>query len=296
MRAINMRKSHRSLRKDKRAASPAISTVILMAAGVAMILVAMTYANNTLILKMAENEYNTNKQFMQTTGQQIDDLAWAVGRTQTVSYSSKYGNVKFQEVALNYTFQVHTPAGDWQNLNLSGTTGIILYNVPVGYYSLGNNSFARVPFGANSSFLLPDSTAPIDQVICEQRLPMADGGYARIALVPTMRVLTSTITSTTGSTNYFKFYLPDLENGTNLYRSQSITLTGNGISKVTRDQVDQVRISVSFPKGASLGFDSSFFNFKSNTITLNSTSTPRLPANSVVEFYVGKVVVTIGQV
>jgi len=289
-----MRKSHRSFRKDESAASPAISTVILMAAGVAMILIAMTYANNMLILKMAENEYTTNKQFMQTTGQQIDDIAWTVGRTQTVTYSSKYGNVKFQEVALNYTFQVHTTTGVWNNV--SGTTGIILYNMPVGYYSLGNNSFARVPFAANSSFLLPDSTAPISQVICEQRLPMSDGGYARIALVPTMRVLTSTITSTTGSTNYFKFYLPDLENGTNLYRSQSITLTGNGISKVTKDHVDQVIISVSFPKGASLGFDSSFFNFKSNTITLNSTSTPRLPADSVVEFYVGKVVVAIGQV
>jgi hypothetical protein len=291
-----MRNSQRSFRKDRRAASPAISTVIMMAAGVVMILVAMTYANNMLATKMAENEYNTNKQFMQTTGQQIDDIAWTVGRTQTVSFSSKYGNMKFQEVALNYTFQVHTSTGGWQNLSLSGKTGIIMYNMPVGYYSLGNNSFARVPFAANSSFLLPDSTAPISQVICEQRLPMNDGGYARIVLVPTMRVLASTITSTTGSTNYFKFYLPDLENGTNLYRSQSITLTGNGISKVTKDHVDQVIISVSFPKGASLGFDSSFFNFKSNTITLNNTSTPRLSSDSVVEFYVGKVVVTIGQV
>jgi hypothetical protein len=290
-----MRNSQRSFRKDKRAASPAISTVIMMAAGVAMILVAMTYANNMLATKMAENEYNTNKQFMQTTGQQIDDIAWTVGRTQTVSFSSKYGNMKFQEVALNYTFQVHTSTGGWQNLSLSGKTGIIMYNMPVGYYSLGNNSFARVPFASNSSFLLSDSTAPISQVICEQRLPMSDGGYARIVLVPTMRVLTSTITSTTGSTNYFKFYLPDLENGTNLYRSQSITLTGNGITKVTQDHVDQVTISVSFPQ-ASLGFDSSFFNFKSNTITLNSTSTPKLTSNSIVEFYVGKVVVTIGQV
>jgi len=290
-----MRNSYRSLRKDKRAASPAISTVILMAAGVAMILVAMTFANNTLSLKIAENEYNTNKQFMQTTGQQIDDIAWTVGRTQTISYSSKYGNIKFQEVALNYTFQVHTSTEGWKNLSLSGKTGMILYNMPVGYYSLGNNYFARVPFAANNSFLMPDSTAPINQVICEEKLPMSDGSYTRIALVPTMRVLTSTVNSTTGSTDYFKFYLPDLENGTNLYRSQSITLTGNGITKVTQDHVDQVIISVSFPQ-ASLGFDSSFFNFKSNTITLNSTSTPKLTSNSIVEFYVGKVVVTIGQV
>jgi FlaG/FlaF family flagellin (archaellin) len=288
---MKTRNNHKSLRRDTRAVSPAISTVVLTAAGIVMILIAMSYANNMLSLKMAQNEFSTNKQFMQTTAQQIDDIAWTVGRTQTVSFSSKYGNVQFQAVALNYTFRIHTSSG-WENLTISGKTGIILYNMPVGSYSLGNNYFQRLPNNVTSSFLLSGSTAPISQVICEQKVPMKDGTYSRIALVPNMRVLTSTVTST----NYFKFYLPDLENGTNLYRSQSITLTGNGITKVTRSGVDQVSISVSFPKAASLGFDSSFFNFNSTSITLNASSTPKLPSNSVVEFYVGKVVVAIGQV
>ena len=286
-----MRNNHTSLRRDKRAVSPAISTVVLTAAGIVMILIAMSYSNNILGIKMAQNEYMTNKQFMQTTAQQIDDIAWTVGRTQTVSFSNKYGNVQFQAVALNYTFRIHTSSG-WENLTLSGKTGIILYNMPVGSYSLGNNFFQRLPSNVTSPFLLSGSTAPISQVTCVQKVPMIDGTYNRIVLVPNMRVLTSTVTST----NYFKFYLPDIENGTNLYRSQSITLTGNGITKVTRSGVDQVIISVSFPKAASLGFDSSFFNFNSNSITLNATSSPKLPSNSVVEFYVGKVVVAIGQV
>jgi hypothetical protein len=256
-----------------------------------MILIAMSYANNILALKMAQNEYSTNKQFMQTTAQQIDDIAWTVGRTQTVSFSNKYGNVQFQAIALNYTFRIHTLSSGWENLTLSGKTGIILYNMPVGSYSLGNNYFQRLPSNVTTPFLLSGSTAPISQVVCEQKVPMNDGTYNRIVLVPNMRVLTSTVTST----NYLKFYLPDIENGTNLYRSQSITLTGNGITKVTRSNVDQVILSVSFPKAAS-GFDSSFFNFNSTSITLNGSSTPKLPPNSVVEFYVGKVVVAIGQV
>jgi hypothetical protein len=266
-----------------------------MAAAVVMILVAMTYANNILSTKVAQNEYSANKQFLQTTGQQIDDIAWTVGRTQTVSFSSRYGFVKFQEAALNYTFSIHTSSG-WKNQTLAGQTGIILYNMPVSSYSMGNNYFERLPSGANSSFLLSDSTSPISQVICEEKLPMSDGSYTRIVLIPTMRVLTSTVTNGQQTSSYFKFYLPDLENGTNLYRSQSITLTGNGISKVTQSNVDQVVISLSFPQAASLGFGSSFFNFKSTTITLNSTSTPQMTPNSVVEFYVGKVVVAIGQV
>jgi len=290
-----MQNHYISLRKDKRATSPAISTVILTGAVVVLILVAMTFANNTLGLKMAQNEYYTNKQFMQTTGQQIDDIAWTIGRTQTVTYSSNYGNVKFQDVALDYTFQVHSNTTGWQTLTLSGETGMILYNMPVGSYSLGNNYFERLPVGTDNSFLQFDSTAPISQVICEQKLPMSDGSYNRIALVPTMRVLTSTLTSPTGTTNNFKFYLPDLENGTNHYRSQSITLTGGGISKVIQTGVDQVIITVTFPK-ALLGFNSSFFNFKNTTVTLNNLSNPKLPPNSVVEFYVGKVTVVLGQV
>jgi hypothetical protein len=290
---MKTRNNHTSLRRDTRAVSPAISTVVLTAAGIVMILIAMSYANNILALKMAQNEYSTNKQFMQTTAQQIDDIAWSIGRTQTVSFSSKYGNVQFQSIALNYSFRLHySSTNSWENLNISGKTGIILYNMPVGSYSLGNNFFQRLPSNVTTPFLLSGSTAPISQVICEQKVPMADGTYSRIALVPNMRVLTSTVTST----NYLKFYLPDLENGTNLYRSQSITLTGNGITKVTRSGVDQVILSVSFPKAAPLGFDSSFFKFNSTSITLNASSTPRLPSNSVVEFYVGKVVVAIGQV
>jgi hypothetical protein len=255
-------------------------------------MVAMTYAQNILNLKMAENEFTSNKQFLQTTGDQVDDVAWSIGRTQTISYSSKYGNVQFKDVALNYTFSISSNDGaSWDDLTFDGTTGIILFNMPVRSYSIGNNYFERIPSNANSSFLLPDSTSPISQVICEEKLPMNDGSYSRIVLVPTMRMLTSSVSSQSQtSTNYFKFYLPSLDNGTNRYLSQSITLTGEGISKVTRSGVDFVRITVTFPQDDSLGLDSSFFQFQSDSITLP------LPQDSIVEFYTGKVVVAIGQV
>jgi hypothetical protein len=129
-------------------------------------------------------------------------------------------------------------------------------------------------------------------VFVREVLPLPGGSYNRIVLVPTMRVLSSTISSS----SYLKFYLPALENGTNPYRSQSVTLTGEGITKIARSGVDQVTISVTYPQASSLGFNSTFFNFKSQTITLNSTSTPKLSSNSVVEFYVGEVRVIIGQV
>jgi hypothetical protein len=285
----NTRSSHaQSLRKDKRAVSPAISTVILTAAVVVMILVAMGFANTFLDARMAENEFSTNKQFMLTTGLQIDDIAWTIGRTQTVRYSSKYGNIKFQSLAVNYTFEVNTGSG-WTFL-FSNATGMILFNIPVSTYSISNNYFERIMPSSNGSFLQQGPSAPVSQVFCVEKLPMAEGNYTRIVAVPSIRMLTSTIEGPEGTpTNYTKFYLPTLEPGTHLYRSQSITMTGNDITKIVKSGVNQVRITVTFPNTGS-GFDSNFFNFD------HISETKTLPPSSVVEFYVGKVIVTLGQV
>jgi len=253
-----------------------------------MILVAMTFANTFLYARMAENEFSTNKQFMLTTGLQIDDIAWTIGRTQTVRYSSKYGNMKFQSPAVNYTFEINTGSG-WEFL-FSSATGMILFNIPVSTYSITNNYFERIMPSSNGSFLQQGSSAPVSQVFCVEKLPMNDGNYTRIVVIPSIRMLNSTIAGPQGptATNYTKFYLPTLESGNHLYRSQSITMTGRDITKVVRSGVNQVRINVTFPNVGS-GFDSDFFKFDhiSETITLNG---------SVVEFYVGKVIVTQGQI
>jgi hypothetical protein len=284
-----MRYGHaRSLRKDKRAVSPAVSTVILTAAVIVMILVAMGFANNFLDARMAENEFSTNKQFMLTTGLQIDDIAWTIGRTQTVRYSSQYGNMKFQSLAVNYTFEIDGGSG-WTAL-FSNATGMIVFNMPVATYSIGNNYFERIMPSSNGSFLQEGPSAPVSQVFCIEKLPMIEGNYTRIVAVPSIRMLNSTIEGSEGTlANYYKFYMPTLVPGNHLFRSQSITINGNDIAKVVRNNVNQVRISVSFPNDDS-GFDADFFKFDhiSETVTL-------IPG-SVVEIYIGKVIVTLGQV
>jgi hypothetical protein len=280
-----------SLRKDKQAVSPAVSTVILTAAVVVMILVAMGFANTFLDARIAENEFSTNKQFMLTTGLQIDDIAWTIGRTQTVRYSSQYGNIKFQSLAVNYTFEVYPTGGpDWKVL-FSNATGMILFNIPVNTYSVSNNYFERISPASNGSFLQQGPSAPVSQVFCVEKLPMKEGNYTRIVVVPSIRMLNSTIEgpSSPTPTNYFKFYLPTLEPGTHLYRSQSITMTGDDITKIVQSGVDKVRITVTFPN-TDIGFDSSFFNFD------HVSETIELPADSVAEFYIGKVIVTLGQI
>ena len=282
-----------SLRKDKRAVAPAVSTVIMTGAVVAMILVAMTFANTFLDSRLAENEFSTNKQFMLTTGLQIDDIAWTIGRTQTVRYSSKYGNMRFQPSVLNYTFEVSEDGTNWETLGELTeytVTGMILYNVPVRTYTISNNYFERMLPSSSGSFLQEGSSAPVSSVFCIEKLPMNDGNYTRIVAVPAIRMLNSTIVDPSGvPRSYTKFYLPVLCTGTHLYRSQSVTLTGDDIIKVVKSEVNHVRVTVTYGNAGS-GFDADFFKFD------HSSEVVDLADNSVVEVYIGKVIVTLGKI
>jgi hypothetical protein len=252
---------------------------------------------------MAENEFSTNKQFMLTTGLQIDDIAWTIGRTQTVRYSSRFGNIKFQTSALNYLVEVNGTGtgGVWQSLIANGTeTGMIMFYIPVSTYSISNNYFERILPSSNGSFLQRGPSAPVSHVFCVEKLPMSEGNYTRIVVAPSIRMLNATIVGPQqNATNYYKFYLPTLlRSGINPYLSQSVTMTGSDITKVTRSGISQVRINVTFPNGVPLGtqgFDADFFKFD-HTVGNYAIETVNLPAGSVVEFYVGKVVVSLGQV
>jgi uncharacterized membrane protein len=91
------------------------------------------------------------------------------------------------------------------------------------------------------------------------------------------------------TTNYFKFYLPILFNGTSPHYSQSVTLTGKNVLVKSVSGVNAVKIRVSFPtKEVNLGFDRTFFNFDSEEKII-SFSKP-----STIEFYTSGVSVSLG--
>ncbi|MCJ7430969.1 hypothetical protein MUO83_07145, partial [Candidatus Bathyarchaeota archaeon] len=115
----------RGFRRDRKALSPAISSVILTSAVVVLLLVTIVFANNFLSSRMAENEFSAMKQFMQTVGLQMDDVAWTIGRTQTIRYASRFGVVNFESLALNYAVYVNDTffLGNY-------STGVLLFNMP----------------------------------------------------------------------------------------------------------------------------------------------------------------------
>jgi hypothetical protein len=213
-------------------------------------------------------------------GLQIDDVAWVIGRTETVRYSSKYGGVSFKS-ALNYTIYINTTTQSNKKL-YSSITGILCFNMPISQYSVGNNYYELIYPSVNEGLLLKGASAPVTRVFAVEKLPMGDGDFARVVVAPAIRMLNLTI----GDTRYIRLYLPVLLEGEAPKRSQSITLTGESVSKLG-ESVTGIRVEVSFPSRLD-GFDNYFFHFSKTTETIP------LSGKNVVELYVGEVRVDLG--
>ena len=248
-------------------------------------MVTVVFANNFLNARMAENEFSAMKQFMQTTALQTDDVAWTIGRTQTVRYTSRDGFVNFESLALNYSIYADKGAG--YVLLASYSTGIILYNMPISRYSAGNGYQQRILPSSDRSFLQKGTSAPVCHVFVIEKLPMNDGNFIRVVMAPSVRMLNSTITTGGEVKNYYKLYLPILASGTHPRYSQSITLMGNTVSDKTESGITKIKIQISTPK-ASLGFDQNFFGFDSLMKEID------VPDGSMMQFYTGQVIVSIG--
>jgi hypothetical protein len=245
-----------------------------------MLLVTVSFANNYLTQRIAENEFDAAKQFMQTTGLQLDDVSWMIGRTQTIRYASNFGQVNFEAPALRYNISVN------DELIGSFTTGALFFNMPTSKYNLGNNYYQRV-FPADSSFLQAGASAPVSSVFVIEVVPMNDGNYIRIIVAPSIRMLNSTITTSGTTRYYYNFYLPLLSSGNHSRLSQTITLQGKSVSAMTNEAVNRIKILVDFPK-ESQGFDNQFFRFK------NQEEEILVPAGSTLDFYTSEVIVSLG--
>lgn len=268
------------LRGNKKAVSPAISTVILTNAVVVLLIVTIVFANNFLIARVAANELSAMEQVMQSVGLQIDDVAWIQGSTRTVRYASKYGQVKFENATLTYSVYVN------ETFFANFTTGIIVFNIPISFHSFGNNYYKCI-YPSNRSFLNSGPSAPVSYVYVVENWPMDDGSFIRVVAVPIIRMLNTTITTEGVSESYCKFYLPILSNGTSSGISQSITLTGANVSVRRAENVANVNITANFPR-CNFGFDNvNFFNFASETITVTGLG------GAFVEFYTGEVKVSL---
>jgi hypothetical protein len=255
---------------------------------VALITVALVFVNNRLWANVAESDFSSAKQFMQTIGLQIDDVAWTIGRKATVRYSSTYGTVNFLPSALNYTVYVN------DQFFASYKVGVLLFNIPVSRFSLYDGLYELIYPSLVSNLTFTGTSAPVARVFAVEKLtpPMSDGSFIRIVVAPSIRLLFSTTSASGTSTSYIRLYLPVLVRGSAQGSYQSVTLTGNSLTTSTKNQVTSVKVTVGFPSETSQqGFDASFFHFPSSYQVI---PVPPGYSDSVLEFYSGEVKVELG--
>lgn len=264
--------------------SPVISTVIITGTIVALLVVALFFANNFLWARLAESEFSSAKQFMQTIGLQVDDVAWTAGRTQTVRYSSNYGDVDFWPSTLTYNISITNSTGTYPLANY--TVGIILFNMPASKFSMNNGYYELIYPSSNSNLTLRGASAPVTRVFVVENL--TSGSFIRAVVAPSVRLLESNITIGSSTVHYVKLYLPKLVKGETPRRSQSVTLTGKSVSALTKNGITKIRIEVKFPL---YSYDNTFFRFPS---TVEEITIPSGYSDSAIEVYTGEVEVALG--
>ncbi len=285
-----MRRANRS----SKAVSPAISTVVLTATMVTLISVAAIFVNTRLWTSVAESDFNSAKQFMQTIGLQIDDVAWTIGRKETIRYTSSSGTVRLLPSALNYTVSVKTQGSENYQLFAFHTVGVLLFDVPVSKFSLYDGYYELIYPSSVNTLTFTGTSAPVARVFGVEKLtpPMSDGSFIRVVIAPSMRSLFSNMTTPSGSTFYVRLYLPILVQGLSSGLSQSVTLTGSSLTATTKNQVTSIKVNLDFPNETyQQGFDSSFFHFPNLEQVID---VPSGYTDAMLEFYAGTIMVDLG--
>jgi hypothetical protein len=199
-------------------------------------------------------------------------------------YSSRYGSASFRESALNYTIYINTTSPVRTNYKFhTNLTDVVLFDMPVSQYSLGDDYFESIFPSYDDGFLFNETSSPVARVFVVEKLPMADGSFVRIVVAPAFRMICLSI----GGTRYVRLFLPVLKHGESSWNSQSVTLTGESTKTRTIEHVTGIRIEATFPLNGT-GFDNSFFNFPQTVESIP------LAGETILEVFVGGVDVAFG--
>jgi hypothetical protein len=155
-------------RKSERAASPAISMVIITAVTVVLVLVAGTYANQVLQRQQAAAEFDTVQNSILAFDDAVRDIAWDRAASRSVRFTTDYGFMRL--FSSTKSFEI-TTSGFTKTI----TTGVVKYLMSSNYLSLGDEY---------SSYILGDESPAVSSLTASlgQALVKPEGDWASIGL------------------------------------------------------------------------------------------------------------------
>jgi hypothetical protein len=192
----------RKIIREKKAASPAISMVIITAATVMLVLVAGSFATIVLDRQQAETEFNAIQKSILALDDAIRDVAWKNGASRSVRFTISKGS--FQAVSPTRSVEI----------NFNGEDSLYSFDTSVIKYAMSDSYIA---LAREESYIIGDADPAVSSVSdsVAQVLLAHESGYAIISLGYRIRISNEGIANviidgTTTAVNYVNIYITEL--------------------------------------------------------------------------------------
>ncbi len=193
----------RSLRKNRRGVSPAISMVIITAVTAVLVMVSGMYALQVLQGQRATAEFSAVQKSMLAFDDAVRDIAWEQGGSRSIRFTNSYGGMRLIDDAQSFKITVQGLSG---NFNHTFTSAAVKYQMPYGYGLTG----------IESSYILGNETVAISKLTDSlgQVLVREESGLTSISLNYRVRVSEVGSMEINGTTvNYVYIFVVKLSSG-----------------------------------------------------------------------------------
>ena len=186
-----------SLRKNRKATSPAVSAVIITAVTVVLVLVAGSYAYQTIERQRGASEFETIKESILTFDDAVRDVAWDLGGSRSARFTINYGQL--QSLSGGNLVVNASVGGNHVSENVS--TVLVRYSISNNYINFGNNYKAYIL--GNENQIVTSSTESYGRALIDQKY-----GWVNITLSYRVRVMrTSVVRVGNDTVNYVDIFI-----------------------------------------------------------------------------------------
>lgn len=151
---VSNSKRYKEFTSNTRAASYAISAVIITATTIVLVLVSSSYAYQILDQQRGVSEFDIAQKSMLSFDDALRDIAWSIKGSRSARFTLDYGQLMLfpndEANGLPLTVTVENT-----DINYSTHTGFVKYAIPTRYVTYGDNNY--------SSYILGDSRTIVDE-------------------------------------------------------------------------------------------------------------------------------------
>lgn len=201
-----MKNKKNSSVSNKSGVSYTISSVIITATTVMLVLIASTFAYQLLEQQRGTSEFNLAKNSLMTLDDAIQDIAWSIKGARQTRFSIDYGQLALYpdnaELGLNLTIDVHNSTSLLFSRNYN--TGYVEYSIPEQSVTFAR----REPYYVlgDEEILVDDGTANLGRILVYH-----NSGWVNTRLSYRVREMeTSTITVGGKLTSYVNVWIVKL--------------------------------------------------------------------------------------